>query len=66
MELNLLLQELVELEMEEIWVNYTTVDGRNSKQPPEIHKILEIMVDSPYQLVSRISEPSTEFHQSSF
>ena len=31
-------------------MNYDTVDGRNPA-PPEIDKTLQIMVDSPYQLV---------------
>ncbi len=36
-----------------------TVDGRNPKQPPNMYETLQIMGYLPYQLVSRISEPST-------
>ena len=36
-----------------------TVDGRNPKQPPEIDKTMQIMVDSPYQLVLAGFLPST-------
>jgi len=36
-----------------------TVDGRNPKQPPGMYKTMKIMGYLPYQLVSRISEPST-------
>jgi len=35
-----------------------TVDGRNPA-PPGMYKILDIIGYLPYQLVSRISEPST-------
>ena len=35
-----------------------SVDGRNTA-PHGMQKNLQIMVDSPYGLVSRISEPST-------
>ena len=36
----------------------SAVDERNPA-PPEMYKTLSKMVGSPYQLVSRISEPST-------
>ena len=38
--------------------SYNTVDGRNPA-PPNMYETLQIMGYLPYQLVSRISEPST-------
>ena len=44
-------------------VHLHTVDGRNPKQPPRMYQILQRKLNNgaklPYQLVSRISEPST-------
>jgi len=36
-----------------------SVDGKNPKKPPRMYKTLYTMGYLPYQLVSRISEPST-------
>ena len=47
-----------------LYLVLTTVDGRNPKQPPRMYKTYvkkkwDIYIYLPYQLVSRISEPST-------